>query len=318
MGPPDAHQAWSPPTPAPHGRRSPRRRPRRGSWSGRSPRASIAPRGSSSPFPRSSPPSASAQPTRSATPAPSRSSTRRPPSVRHRAATFPDRSPGSPAARQSRLGREPLPELRLRGERRPSPRTSPAWDQGLVNLVAVAPRRAGAPGPARDRRSRAPRQRQALAGRDDNASGTGRAARLARDLRNAAHAPDRLVSTDGGALGGPRRDATAQAKGAGRIAALVNLDSTPRRLRRASCSAGDTPRFPARPCSPRRDLTVEVADGYRAHAALRARPARRPRVPVQPLRAGAVRRARNPAVTVTTGGAARRRTGGDTLAALDE
>ena len=131
-------------------------------------------------------------------------------------------------------------------------------------------------------------------GADDNASGTGALLELARDLGNASLShPIVLVSTDGGAYGGLGAAHFAETRRfAGRIAALVNLDAIGSGGSPRLEFAGDTSRVPSPTLLATADSSIESETERRAETAGRARAARRPGLPVQLLRAGAVRLAR--------------------------
>ena len=165
--------------------------------------------------------------------------------------TFPDRSPGTRGQQDA----AEWVESQLQGygfdvERQTFSADIPGLGtEELVNLVAVAPRTAPAAAQAqraivvlahRDNVGTSP-------GADDNASGTGALLELARDLGSASHAhPIVLVSTDGGAWGGLGAAHFARSQVyAGRIAALVNLDSIASRDEPRLEFAGDTPRVPS-------------------------------------------------------------------------
>ena len=192
----------------------------------------------------------------------------------------------------------------------------------LINLVAVAPRSGPAASQAqnaivvlahRDNVGTSP-------GADDNASGTGALLELARDLGSAAHShPIVLVSSDGGAYGGLGAAHFAQSEPyAGRLAALINLDSIasggPPRIE----FAGDTPRVPSPTLLATVDDSIEAQSGS------------------EPNRAGALAQLVDlafpfsfyeqapfvsrgvPAVTVTTGDGRPRPAAEDSVANLDE
>ena len=224
-----------------------------GPWSGRSRRASIAPPGSSSPFPCSWPPSASGDPTRSRHPAPSRSSTRRPPSSsRPSSHQLPDRSPGTEGQRTPPTGsRSQLQELRLHGRAADVLRpTSRAW---APRSWSTSSRRLRAPGrrpPRRSARSSCSPTATTSASRPGRTT-TPRAPARCSSWRATSAAPRSshpivLVSTDGGAYGGLGAAHFAESQPyAGRIAALVNLDSIGSGGSPRIEFAGDTPRVPS-------------------------------------------------------------------------
>ena len=217
------------------------------------------------------------------------------------ALAHPDRSPGSPDAREAaawlRGAARALRPERARGplggdDPRPGPRAS------CVNLIAVSPGRSNQTIVVmahRDNTGAGP-------GANDNASGTAALIELARSYATTGSAgtPNAAVgttntlvflSTDGGAFGG-----LGAARFAGRspyrnrTVAVVNLDS-PRRLdptadrarRRSAPLPGGGPRQDGgRPRA--------RADRRGARPAAGDRPADRPGLPVQLLRAGSVRR----------------------------
>jgi Peptidase family M28 len=165
--------------------------------------------------------------------------------------TAADRSPGTEGQRKA----ADWVESQLRGygftvERQNFTADIPGLGtEELVNVVATAPRS----GPAGSQAQRAIvllAHRDNLGsspGADDNASGTGALLELARDLGNAAHShPIVLVSTDGGAYGGLGAAHFAQSQPyAGRMAALVNLDSIGSHGSPRIEFAGDTARVPS-------------------------------------------------------------------------
>jgi hypothetical protein len=192
----------------------------------------------------------------------------------------------------------------------------------LVNIVATAPRTGQAAVQARraivvlahrDNVGSSP-------GADDNASGTGALLELARDQGSASLVhPILLVSTDGGAYGGLGATHFAESRPyAGRIAALINLDSIgsgdPPRIE----FAGDTPRVPSPTLLATAGEAIEAQSG------------------TEPRRPGAIAQLVDlafpfsfyeqapfvsrgvPAVTVTTGDSRPRPPEGDTLAGLDQ
>ena len=87
------------------------------------------------------------------------------------------------------------------------------------------------------------------------------------------------------------------------VAAVVNLDALAADGRPRLVLAGDEPRSPRRARRDRRRSACSSRPGRRPDRARRARAAHRPRLPVHPLRAGAVRWPQGiPAITLTTGG----------------
>jgi Peptidase family M28 len=240
------------------------------------------------------------------------------------ATEVPDRSPGSPGQpKAADWVEEVLQGYGFTVERQTFSAEIPGLGtEELVNLVATAPRT----GPAT---AQAKRAIVVLAhrdnvgstpGADDNASGTGALLELARDLGSASLAhPILLVSTDGGAYGGLGGEHFAQSRPyAGRIAALVNLDSIgsgdPPRIE----FAGDTPRVP----SP--TLLATAGESIEAQSGLEPR---RPGALAQLVdlafpfsfyeQAPFVSRG-VPAITLTTGDSRPRSPEGDTLGNLDE
>jgi hypothetical protein len=240
------------------------------------------------------------------------------------ATEVPDRSPGSPGQpKAADWVEEVLQGYGFTVERQTFSAEIPGLGtEELVNLVAAAPRT----GPAT---AQAKRAIVVLAhrdnvgstpGADDNASGTGALLELARDLGSASLAhPILLVSTDGGAYGGLGAEHFAQSHPyAGRIAALVNLDSIgsgdPPRIE----FAGDTPRVP----SP--TLLATAGESIEAQSGL------------EPRRPGAIAQLVDlafpfsfyeqapfvsrgvPAITLTTGDSRPRSPEGDTPGNLDE
>jgi Peptidase family M28 len=240
------------------------------------------------------------------------------------ATEVPDRSPGSPGQpKAADWVEEVLQGYGFTVERQTFSAEIPGLGtEELVNLVAAAPRT----GPAT---AQAKRAIVVLAhrdnvgstpGADDNASGTGALLELARDLGSASLAhPILLVSTDGGAYGGLGAEHFAQSRPyAGRIAALLNLDSIgsgdPPRIE----FAGDTPRVP----SP--TLLATAGESIEAQSGLEPR---RPGALAQLVdlafpfsfyeQAPFVSRG-VPAITLTTGESRPRSPEGDTLGNLDE
>jgi hypothetical protein len=240
------------------------------------------------------------------------------------ATEVPDRSPGSPGQpKAADWVEEVLQGYGFTVERQTFSAEIPGLgSEELINLVAAAPRT----GPAT---AQAKRAIVVLAhrdnvgstpGADDNASGTGALLELARDLGSASLAhPILLVSTDGGAYGGLGAEHFAQSRPyAGRIAALVNLDSIgsgdPPRIE----FAGDTPRVP----SP--TLLATAGESIEAQSGL------------EPGRPGAIAQLVDlafpfslyeqapfvsrgvPAITLTTGDSRPRSPQGDTPGNLDE
>lgn len=238
--------------------------------------------------------------------------------------TFPDRSPGT----QGQEDAADWVEGQLQGygfdvDRQTFSAEIPGLGtEELVNLVAVAPRTTPAAAQAqraivvlahRDNLGVSP-------GADDNASGTGALLELARDLGSASHAhPIILVSTDGGAWGGLGAAHFAESQPyAGRIAALVNLDSIASPDRPRIEFAGDTPRVPSPTLLATVDELIEAQAG------------------AEPTRPGALAQLVDlafpfsfyeqapfvsrgvPAVTVTTGSGRPRPSEEDTSANLDE
>ena len=139
-------------------------------------------------------------------------------------------------------------------------------------------------------------------GANDNASGTGALVELARTYAPAAgKAPIRLpytllfLSTDGagdGALGAA--EFAAHAPERSNVIAVLNLDAIAGKSRPRH--AADRRHAPFARFRPRRDGPARAQPGDRLRAGPRQRGAAadRSRVPVQPLRAGAVRRPRRP------------------------
>ena len=240
------------------------------------------------------------------------------------ATEFPNRAPGTEGQREAAAWVEDrLQSYGFTVERQTFSAEIPGLGtEELVNLVAVAP----GTGPAT---SRAQRAIVVLAhrdnvgtspGADDNASGTGALLELARDLGSASFAhPIVLVSTDGGAYGGLGAAHFAQSRPyAGRIAALVNLDSIAAGTAPRIEFAGDTPRVPSPTLLATADESIETETG------------------VEPRRPGALAQLVDlafpfsfyeqapfvsrgvPAVTVTTSGSRPRPPEGDTLANIDE
>jgi hypothetical protein len=240
------------------------------------------------------------------------------------ATEVPDRSPGSPGQQKAAdWVEEVLQGYGFTVERQTFSAEIPGLGtEELVNLVAAAPRTG--PAAAQGKRAIAVLAHRdnvgSTPGADDNASGTGALLELARDLGSASLAhPILLVSTDGGAYGGLGAEHFAQSRPyAGRIAALVNLDSIgsgdPPRIE----FAGDTPRVP----SP--TLLATVGESIEAQSGLEPR---RPGALAQLVdlafpfsfyeQAPFVSRG-VPAITVTTGDSRPRSPEGDTLENLDE
>jgi MFS family permease len=240
------------------------------------------------------------------------------------ATEVPDRSPGSPGQQKAAdWVEEVLQGYGFTVERQTFSAEIPGLGtEELVNLVAAAPRTG--PAAAQGKRAIVVLAHRdnvgSTPGADDNASGTGALLELARDLGSASLAhPILLVSTDGGAYGGLGAEHFAQSRPyAGRIAALVNLDSIgsgePPRIE----FAGDTPRVP----SP--TLLATVGESIEAQSGLEPR---RPGALAQLVdlafpfsfyeQAPFVSRG-VPAITVTTGGSRPRSPEGDTLGNLDE
>jgi aminopeptidase YwaD len=240
------------------------------------------------------------------------------------ATEVPDRSPGSPGqARAADWVEEVLQGYGFTVERQTFSAEIPGLGtEELVNLVAAAPRTG--PAAAQGKRAIVVLAHRdnvgSTPGADDNASGTGALLELARDLGSASLAhPILLVSTDGGSYGGLGAEHFAQSRPyAGRIAALVNLDSIgsgdPPRIE----FAGDTSRVP----SP--TLLATAGESIEAQSGLEPR---RPGAFAQLVdlafpfsfyeQAPFVSRG-VPAITVTTGDGRPRSSEGDTLESLDE
>jgi Peptidase family M28 len=240
------------------------------------------------------------------------------------ATEVPDRSPGSPGqARAADWVEEVLQGYGFTVERQTFSAEIPGLGtEELVNLVATAPRTG--PAAAQGKRAIVVLAHRdnvgSTPGADDNASGTGALLELARDLGSASLAhPILLVSTDGGSYGGLGAEHFAQSGPyAGRIAALVNLDSIgsgdPPRIE----FAGDTSRVP----SP--TLLATAGESIEAQSGLEPR---RPGAFAQLVdlafpfsfyeQAPFVSRG-VPAITVTTGDGRPRSSEGDTLGSLDE
>ena len=209
--------------------------------------------------------------------------------------TFPNRAPGTEGQELSTDWVED--QLQIYGftvERQTFSADIPGLGtEELVNLVAVAPRT----GPAATEAQRpivvlAHRDNIGTSpGADDNASGTGALLELARDLGSASHAhPIVLVSTDGGAYGGVGAAHFARSlRYQDRPAALVNLDAIAARGPPRIEFAGDTARVPSPTLLATVDEMIEAQSGRRARPGRRLRSARGPRVPLQLLRASAVR-----------------------------
>jgi hypothetical protein len=240
------------------------------------------------------------------------------------ATEVPDRSPGS-AGQQKAADwvEEVLQSYGFTVERQTFSAEIPGLGtEELVNLVAASPRTG--PAAAQSKRAIVVLAHRdnvgSTPGADDNASGTGALLELARDLGSASLAhPILLVSTDGGAYGGLGAEHFAQSRPyAGRIAALVNLDSIgsgdPPRIE----FAGDTPRVP----SP--TLLATAGESIEAQSGLEPR---RPGALAQLVdlafpfgfyeQAPFVSRG-VPAITVTTGDSRPRSLEGDSLGNLDE
>jgi hypothetical protein len=165
--------------------------------------------------------------------------------------TFPDRSPGSQTAHQATDWVEAqLRDYGLAVERQAFVAQIPGHgSEELVNLVALAPRSAGARVQSqraivvmahRDNTGASP-------GADDNGSGTGALLELARDLGTASHSHQFvLVSTDGGAYGGLGAAHFAKSSPyADRTVAVVNLDALAGPGPPHIEFAGDTARVPS-------------------------------------------------------------------------
>ena len=240
------------------------------------------------------------------------------------ATSFPDRSPGTDGQRNATDWVESqLREYGFSVERQTFSADIPGLGtEELVNVVATAPRT----GPANPQAQRAivvlaHRDNLGVSpGADDNASGTGALLELARDLGSASLShPIVLVSTDGGAYGGLGAAHFAQSQRyAGRIAALVNLDSIGSGGSPRIQFSGDTPRVPSPTLLATTDLAIEQQAG------------------VEPQRAGALAQLVDlafpfsffeqapfvsrgvPAVTLTTSGSRPRPPSGDTPADLSE
>ncbi|HXV33154.1 MAG TPA: M28 family peptidase [Gaiellaceae bacterium] len=186
-------------------------------------------------------------------------------------ATAADRSPGTVGQREA----AEWVESQLRGygfavERQTFSADIPGLGtEELVNVVATAPRT----GPASSQAQRAIAilaHRDNLGsspGADDNASGTGALLELARDLGSAAHShPIVLVSTDGGAYGGLGAAHFAQSRPyAGRLAALVNLDSIGSDASPRIEFAGDTARVPGPTLLRTTDEAIQEQAGIEPH-----------------------------------------------------
>jgi hypothetical protein len=236
---------------------------------------------------------------------------------------YPDRSPGSDGQLEATEWVES--QLRAYGfdvERQAfSAQIPDVGTRDLVNLVAVAP-------PTDPANIQSQRMLVVLAhrdnigrsqGADDNGSGTGALLELARDLGNASLShPIVLVSTDGGAYGGlGAAEFVDNHRFAGRIAALVNLDSIGGQAAPRLEFAGDTPRVPSPTLLATTGAVIEEQAG------------------VEPRRPGALAQLVDlafpfsfyeqapfvshgvPAVTITTGGSRPLQPEGDTLPALN-
>jgi hypothetical protein len=235
----------------------------------------------------------------------------------------PDRSPGSPKAREAAAWVEQrLRDYRFDVERQTFSADIPGrGKETLVNVVAVAPRSPREP--VRSQQTivvMAHRDNLGLSpGANDNASGTAALLELARDVGDASLVHKFVfVSTDGGAFGSLGAAAFAESpRYAGRIVAVVNLDAVAGSGAPRIAFASDNSRVP----SP--TLLATADESVRDHAG------------VLPSRPGAVGQlldlafpfsfggqapfvARGaPAVTITTGGERPPDAEGDTLAALD-
>jgi hypothetical protein len=237
---------------------------------------------------------------------------------------FPDRSPGSPGAREAAAWVEArFRDYEFSVERQAFTADVPGRGrERFVNVVAVAPR--GLRPLVRSQEVivvMAHRDNLGVSpGANDNASGTAALLELARDVGTASLAHTFVfVSTDGGALGGLGAEEFARSsRHADRVVAVVDLDAIggpdPPRV----AFAGDNSRVP----SPTLLATAEASIRRQTGAApLRATAAEQLLDLAFPfsLYGQAPFVARGiPAVTITTGGTRPPSPGEDTLAALDQ
>ena len=276
----------------------------------------------------SSPHSASASRSRCSSPSAARRST-----ARRRCSS----RPSSPATTRTAALERPAPPRRRTGSPRASATTiSPSQRQafsadvpGLGNGALRQPDRDRAATVAAT--SRAPSRRSSIVahrdnlggspGADYNASGTGALLELGARHRAARRSHTRSSSS-------PRTEASSARSarpssprlGPRRPARGGHRPGRDRRARNPRLHfGGDTPRSPASTLVATAEASVEAQSQRRRSVPNALSPADRPRVPVQPLRAGPVRRAGAPRLHAEHRRApARRRAEGDTLVALDQ